>query len=792
MKGQRNYSHLYKDYYMDIRGTVQEFIPGMDSPEKVYGLFRILGYPDGKLLDPTYKRKLEEFDFAGEEREKVKDIFTVFNYDSKLQVFLIETKTVSNPLIRYLAKRLSDRYLNFLLILTADYKGYIFIFPEFERIEEGKHKLKLTRLILDRENSYHTDLLAISNLVLNGEEENWRDIWRRRKDAFSVEKVTDRFFDEYKNAFFRLRKTFESQEIPVKHAHELALQCLSRLMFLYFVSKKRWLNNDPKFIKWYWYRYKEEKRNGNAKEDTFYENWLRILFLEAFNNQYSHPLFHPKDVNSTLANAPYLNGCLFHRNDLDDLPFKISDNLFEEVFNFLEQYNFTIREELPLDIEVAVDPQMIGYVYESLSNVAEEIYERQDLGIFYTPAMEVDFMCRRSLVEYIANHVGAIHELPLPKEWIYRLLFDADKKEVEGYFTRHKLWYRLEEVLVNLAVIDPACGSGAFLVGMLHVLVELYRLTYNHIRREMTEFELKKKIIGNSLYGVDVMPWAVHSAELRLWLQLIIEEDIPYERRKLFPLLPNLDLNLRAGDSLVQKVEGISLRVKDMEISPALKRTLSSLKTEKEKYYNNDPTAKFKDPKSLIQEELRIFTEILDERIIIHQKKIQTLGTEKKPVQRKLLKEAERVEPEQKGLFEEQIKVLNRKIEETKEVKKKIKEPGHKPFVWDIDFAEIFGDKGGFDIVIGNPPYVRQEKIAPPNKLKAEVTLEDKRDYKERLFNSVHAHFPCIQKIDKKSDYYIYFYSTAWRFLTTKVRSVSSPPTHGSTWAMGKTFRNFS
>ncbi|MEP9412567.1 MAG: hypothetical protein HRF42_14465 [Candidatus Brocadia sp.] len=214
------------------------------------------------------------------------------------------------------------------------------------------------------------------------------------------------------------------------------------------------------------------------------------------------------------------------------------------------------------------------------------------------------------------------------------------------------------------------------------------------------------------------MPWAVHSAELRLWLQLIIEEDIPYEQRKLHPLLPNLDLRLRVGDSLVQQIEGLSLRIKDMEISPSLKRKLSSLKTEKEKYYNNDPTAKFKGPKSFLQEELRIFTEILDEKIVILQKNIQTLETEKRPVQRRLLKEAEREEPEQKGLFEEQVKILRQKIEEIKEVKRKIKEPGHKPFVWDIDFAEIFGDKGGFDIVIGNPPYVRQEKIAPPNKLK--------------------------------------------------------------------------
>lgn len=254
------------------------------------------------------------------------------------------------------------------------------------------------------------------------------------------------------------------------------------------------------------------------------------------------------------------------------MSFHISDSLFEEVYRFFEKYNFTIREELPLDVEVAVDPKMIGYVYESLSNVAEEIYERQDLGIFFTPTTEVDFMCRRSVVEYLANHLDE-----LPKEWCYKLLFDEDKKEVAEYISKKGLWYRLEEALDNLAVVDPACGSGAFLVGMLHVLAELYRLTYSHIKREMTEFELKKKIIGNSLYGVDVMPWAVHSAELRLWLQLIIEEDIPYEERKLFPLLPNLNLKLRVGDSLVQEIGGISLHIRDKNLSPSIKRKLTSL-----------------------------------------------------------------------------------------------------------------------------------------------------------------------------------------------------------------------
>ncbi len=156
--------------------NVQDIITKTDSPERVYDLFLGLGYQKDKLLDPSYKRKIDEFEFAKEEREKVKDIYTVFNYDGKLQIFLIETKSLSVPLVRYFTKRLSDRYLRFLLILTTDYKEYTFVFPEFESIEEGKHKLKLTRLNFDRENPYYTDLLTISNIALTGDEEHWRDI----------------------------------------------------------------------------------------------------------------------------------------------------------------------------------------------------------------------------------------------------------------------------------------------------------------------------------------------------------------------------------------------------------------------------------------------------------------------------------------------------------------------------------------------------------------------------------------------------------------------------------------
>jgi hypothetical protein len=108
--------------------------------------------------------------------------------------------------------------------------------------------------------------------------------------------------------------------------------------------------------------------------------------------------------------------------------------------------------------------------------------------------------------------------------------------------------------------------------------------------------------------------------------------------------------------------------------------------------------------------------------------------------------------------IEEKIIKNKQEVEKLKKIKDMLKDPEKKPFVWDIDFAEIFGDKNGFDIVIGNPPYVRQEMISPPNKIKAEVTLEERREYKEKLINSVKERFLVIQDLDKKSDLYIYFY----------------------------------
>jgi len=749
----------------DLRIRIRDFLSEIDSAEDLYKLFKLLNYPEKNLFDASSKRKIEEFDFRKDERDKIKTIYTVLSFEKDLSVFLIEVKSLSPSFIRYVAKVFSDRYLRLLLIFTTNYEDFVFVFPQFQKVETGKHKLYITRLVLNKSETYYTDIETLSNLFYD-EETTWRDVWLKWKKAFNVKRVTDKFFGSYSDEFLGLRNKLIAQGIHKKDAHAFSLLFLNRIMFIYFISKKRWLNNDPKFMRWFWRRYLQERSKGALNENSFYDTWLKPLFFEAFNGS-KDKIFErnlPDDLKKVLGKAPYLNGSLFREDkELDRLPIRIEDALFKSIFEFFEQYNFTIKEDMPLDQEVAVDPQMIGYVYEALANVAEEIYDANDLGIFYTPRVEVDFMCRRSLVEYLDKSLPQI-----PKSRIYEFLFDEDREKVEKYFEEEKCWYELEEVLDNLSVVDPACGSGAFLVGMLNALTELYKIIYKHIsiKRDFRDFELKKRIINRSLYGVDVMSWALGAAELRLWLQLIIESDLKVEDLQKEPLLPNLDINLRVGDSLVQEIGGITLHLRDSNISDRLKKKLDNLKSEKEKYFCNPRMSKFTDKGGIIKEEARIFEEIVKERVSNLEKKVKSLKEEIDKLKRvKQINLSGTVsEGEQQKIFdvrkekERELEGITKGIEELEKIKAVLNDPEKKPFVWDIDFAEIFGDKNGFDIVIGNPPYVRQEKISPPDRLKEDVTLDDRKEYKEKLIKSVVAHLSVIEKIDRKSDYYIYFY----------------------------------
>jgi len=607
--------------------------------------------------------------------------------------------------------------------------------------------------------------------------------------AFDVEAVTKEFFESYKKVFADLQQRLYKTSQDQVWAHDYALQLLNRLMFLYFIQRKRWLGGNPRFIADFWRAYKETRQ----PVDTFFDRWLSVLFFEAFNNKFHGGYRHfPDEIRSAFQLAPYLNGGLFARNSLDEAySVKLPDEFFATLFDtfdgsrpgFLERYNFTIAESTPLDIEVAVDPEMIGKVYESLVNLTSEGLVEEDqrgsAGIFYTSRVEIDLMCRLALVDALAHRLGA-DKKPL----LYDAVFayePAEKDAADAALAAHNLWPELDRHLRDLTVCDPACGSGSFLVGMLLVLDDLQARANAQLGREETPYERRRRIIGEQLYGVDVMDWAVHVAELRLWLQLVVETELQPAELKFRPLLPNLSFKVRCGDSLVQQIGGIDfgLHRTPLDLPPPLKGRLTQLKGKKLRFYQGEPGLRETDIK---KEELDLFRDILAHKQHALKNQIAAITRQiEAPAEPGTLPGLEA--PTDRAAPQRRLQQLRAQREEKEAelarltaAREALLRAQQVPFVWDIAFVEIFeGDKRGFDLVIGNPPYVRQERIAPPRLHPqdfggedSEAWKEQKKAYKAQLQRSVAAAWPrffqyrpgraAFRKLDGKSDLYVYFY----------------------------------
>ena len=564
------------------------------------------------------------------------------------------------------------------------------------------------------------------------------------EQAFDVEAVTDKFFQAYRNLFRILQKDLTIQTDDENWAHDYALQFLNRCMFLYFLQRKGWLGNQKEFLQLLWEGYKkpddEHKNSVEYLKDAFFEYWLQVLFFEAFNKQFLHSrTYLPGHIYNILAQAPYLNGGLFAKNDLDKKhTFTITDGRFQQVFDFLQSYNFTIAEDSPLDQEVAVDPEMIGKVYESLVNVSTEIDERGEAGIFYTPRVEIDLMCRLSLVDYLTNQLGPQH-----RNLLYDVVFALEpheKSEADDRADARGLWPRLRASLRSIRIVDPACGSGSFLVGMLYVLDDLQKRANERGYEDENAYRRKKRIIEESLYGVDVKDWAAHVAELRLWLTLIVE-DIPDDPSistiagrfaRIDPLLPHLSFKVRPGDSLVQEIGSLSMGLNSTKnLSPELSKRLTTLMRDKRDYFHNHPSRHPKTKEQLVQDEFVLFCAILDEQIHTRQETVKKyLRTiEVLEGERSLLDGKPTNTPKAKSEIERLRQLITgeeHELKQLREARAKLKTPKDEPFVWDIAFPEVFGEeqqRRGFEIVIGNPPYVRQEHIADPHKPREEVSF---------------------------------------------------------------------
>jgi hypothetical protein len=371
--------------------------------------------------------------------------------------------------------------------------------------------------------------------------------------------------------------------------------------------------------------------------------------------------------------------------------------------------------------------------------------------IFYTPRTEIDLMCRLALVDHLANHLGSER-----KNLLYEAVFALEPEEkvtADNALSKADLWRDLDDRLRDIAIVDPACGSGSFLVGMLHILDDLQARAAQPLGRTETSYDRKKRIIGQNLYGVDVMEWAVHVAELRLWLALII--DANFNREELHvrqePLLPHFTFRIRCGDSLVQDIGGVDLEHarRAQELPRELKARIKKLKDEKLKFYRNDPTCQFRSSEQAKEAERRLYHDILDSRYHTIQGTIASLRRKIEGPHERQIRLDGTIEPQSHQMRLEaaewlnQIESLTAELRRLSSAREALKPNKPIPFVWDIAFVEVFnGQREGFDIVIGNPPYVRNENIVDPSKPKEAQSKADRSTYKAKLAAHVYQAFP--------------------------------------------------
>lgn len=613
-------------------------------------------------------------------------------------------------------------------------------------------------------------------LVKQGRVKDAQDLENR----FDVEIVTKEFFQKYKALFESLQKFLDKDHAFTAFAEKnsididaFAKKILGQIVFCYFLQKKGWLGakkgedvirGDKDFMRSLFTRADERKEN-------FYNECLEPLFYDSLNAAPEEPGdFYREYFDSQI---PFLNGGLFE--PLENYDWKksflhIPDALFSNkqgtgILDVFDLYNFTVYEDDPVDREVSVDPEMLGKVFENL--LPENI--RKGQGAYYTPREIVHYMCQESLINHLVTETGVggkdIRKLITSKEHLFTngegLVFSPAEAE------------KLDNALANIKVCDPACGSGAFLVGMLHEIVMARRV----LNPKKHEYHLKKEAIQNSIYGVDIDPGAVEIAKLRLWLSLVVD----YELEDIEPL-PNLDYKIMCGNSLLEE-----LIVGDETIKLFDERLLRGGKKKSKTAFFDDNDLKGEKGSSAREEKLQ---HLLNEK----HKEMLRLNNEGKlipEIKRMLDKEVAEImrelAPKKKnktpdysvGLFTEkaeeyfaQLRELHRRYfsESDSNIKKRIRKsieqiefefirssvqekidgietrtknlnlniPGDrkkneelakrkleclavpdmvksskaKPyFLWKLNFFEVFQEEGGFDLVIANPPYLRVQGL---------------------------------------------------------------------------------
>ena len=581
------------------------------------------------------------------------------------------------------------------------------------------------------------------------------------KEAFELEPVNEDFYEQYKELYLKLNnylndfiskdeviaKDFQEKEVS---SSDFAKKTLGQFIFIYFIQRKGWIKykNYPEN----YFSFNKIFNNRKKYGDNFFNDIMEPIFYECLAKKNPNLDSYP-DLKH--LQFPYLNGGLFEPirgYDWERTDIVIPDNFFKNdnitkdgdvgdgLFDIFDRFNFTVYENDSLDQDIAVDPEMLGKVFEKLLSRKE----RTDDGGFYTPRKIVQYMCKESLINFLtkesSHHIpsNAIELLVNYHDVLNTIPYDDTRLEIIAENAAD-----LDYLLANIKICDPAVGSGAFPMGMLNEIVNIRNLLQPFLYKQSSVYDLKIHAISKSIYGVDLKPSSVEIARLRLWLSLIIEEEVPTP-------LPNLNHKLMQGNSLLSSYQGIELfndkflldtasnvhTIKTLteEISlleeqliynsknnnlsnmQKIKKQLQALVRRREKFSKNNQN--HPSPQDELFERKDTHSMILKQVNLLQSKISKLLLPDNIENKNELEKEINKIKW---SLIEISVSSNNKSCKLKSLINKRIQ-----PFfIWKLEFADVFKNNNGFDIIIGNPPYILEE---------------DNKD----AFNGLHTH-PCYQ-----------------------------------------------
>lgn len=489
--------------------------------------------------------------------------------------------------------------------------------------------------------------------------------------AFDVEVLSKEFFDKYKHHYECFCEYVydnkdnteyfgrEFSECEDKIIRDYVKKLLGRIVFLHFLQKKGWMGvpadkewgeGDLNFMRNLF------NNASQSQKENFLDKVLKPLFEKGLDTDRTanNDLFNTGVEGFKNVKIPYLNGGLFEKDELDKPKARFSAQLFDDLLEFFYEYNFTIDENDPNDAQVGVDPEMLGRIFENL------LEDNKDKGAFYTPKEIVHYMCKESLIAYLQTDVKTEET----KKAIRTFVTTYDVNAIGGKDSATAK--DIDEYLKDVKICDPAIGSGAFPMGMLK---ELF-FCRGAIENFDDAAEIKRHIIQQNIYGVDIEKGAVDIARLRFWLALIVDEKTPHA-------LPNMDFKIMQGNSLLEQY-------KDVDLSRIMENKTVSFGAMQIPFLEND-----------IDESRR-------QLIALRKEYFHTYDKERKKTLRKAMHEkvqqlidltTNNLGGTYNGKHSEKIDLAGIDIASTPEF-----------FLWHTWFCDVF-ENGGFDIVIGNPPF---------------------------------------------------------------------------------------